>query len=160
ETWPRLSRKRRSASLTSRWVRMNERSPPRITWPSRSMPSVRLRENEPTPAIAITPSAMQATKMRKPCSPPRNSRSAKRSGLNGVGMVGEAMVMRALASCLGCVTAQDEMDRQKQDQRQAGDHAGDPDVGMNPGLRDGVARSEHIVDVDRRQPRIGIGRRH
>ena len=62
---------------------MNDRSPPRMTRPSRSMPSVRLRENEPTPAIAITPSAMQATKMRKPCKPPRNSRSAKRSGLNG-----------------------------------------------------------------------------
>ena len=34
-------------------------SPPRMVRPSRARPPVRLSENEPTPAIAITPSAMQ-----------------------------------------------------------------------------------------------------
>ena len=61
-----------------------------MTRPSRASPSVRLRENEPTPAIAITPSAMQATKMRKPCKPAaqfakRKAQRAKFGGERGRG---------------------------------------------------------------------------
>src|ERR1700751_5269473 len=54
------------------------RSPPRITRPALPMPSLRLAATEPTPAIAKTPSAMQAMKTPKPRSPPRKSRQAKR----------------------------------------------------------------------------------
>ena len=43
-------------------------------------PSARLAATEPTPAIAMTPSTMQAMKTPKPRSPPRSSRQAKRSG--------------------------------------------------------------------------------
>jgi len=60
ETLPRRSRKARSAALASRWISENARSPPRMVRPSRAKPSVRLFANEPTPAIAITPSATQA----------------------------------------------------------------------------------------------------
>ena len=41
-------------------------SPPRIRRPSRPMPSVSERDRDDTPAIAATPSAMQARKMPKP----------------------------------------------------------------------------------------------
>src|SRR5215831_7328041 len=54
------------------------RSPPRITRPALPMPSVRLPATEPTPAIAKTPSAMQAMKTPKPRRPPRKSRQANR----------------------------------------------------------------------------------
>src|SRR5215831_19451044 len=54
------------------------RSPPRITRPALPMPSVRLPATEPTPAIAKTPSAIQAMKTPKPRRPPRKSRQANR----------------------------------------------------------------------------------
>src|SRR6516225_127698 len=54
------------------------RSPPRITRPALPMPSVRLAATEPTPAIAETPSAIQAMKTPKPRRPPRRSRQANR----------------------------------------------------------------------------------
>src|SRR5262249_39213005 len=54
------------------------RSPPRITRPALPMPSLRLAATEPTPAIAKTPSAMQAMKTPKPRRPPRKSRQANR----------------------------------------------------------------------------------
>ena len=50
--------------------------------PAPPMPSVRLAATEPTPAMAITPSAMQAMKTAKPRKPPRSSRQAKRSAVN------------------------------------------------------------------------------
>ena len=80
EICPCRSRNARSGSLASRWTSEKAMSPPRISRPSRASPLARLSANEPTPAIAMTPSAIQATKIRKPCKPPRNSRSARRSG--------------------------------------------------------------------------------
>ena len=71
--------KARSLSLASRWTSEKARSPPRITRPAREMPSARLCATEPTPAMAMTPSAMQATKTPKPRKPPRSSRQAKRN---------------------------------------------------------------------------------
>ena len=59
---PVRSRKARSAASASRWISEKARSPPRMTRPSRARPSARLPANEPTPAIAMTPSAMQAMK--------------------------------------------------------------------------------------------------
>jgi hypothetical protein len=79
ETAPCAPRKARSLSFASRWTSEKARSPPRITPPARERPSARLCATEPTPAIAMTPSAMQATKTPKPRNPPRNSRQAKRS---------------------------------------------------------------------------------
>ena len=60
------ARKARSGRAASRWSREKAMSPPRIRRPSRVMPSVSEREREETPAIAATPSAMQARKMPKP----------------------------------------------------------------------------------------------
>src|SRR5208282_818950 len=60
------------------------RSPPRITWPALAIPSARLAATEPTPAIARTPSAMQAMKTPKPRNPPRNSRHAKRNASRAI----------------------------------------------------------------------------
>ena len=57
-TW--RSRNARSSRPASRRLSENERSPPRITRPSRARPSMRAEATELTPAIAITPSAMQA----------------------------------------------------------------------------------------------------
>src|SRR4051794_14533317 len=79
ETRPRAERKARSASLAWRWKRLKLMSPPRMRRPSRASPSVSERDSEETPAIAATPSAMQARKMPKPRKPPRSSRSASRS---------------------------------------------------------------------------------
>src|SRR5271170_2533657 len=53
-------------------------SPPSISRPSRARPSSRLRARELTPTIAVTPSAIQATRMRSPARPPRRSRAARR----------------------------------------------------------------------------------
>ena len=50
------------AVLASRRLSVNARSPPRITRPSRASPSARPDATAPTPAIAMTPSAMQAMK--------------------------------------------------------------------------------------------------
>src|SRR6185437_4463475 len=55
-------------------------SPPRITRPSRPRPSFSARARLSTPTIAATPSAIERRKTRKPLSPPRRSRSAKRRG--------------------------------------------------------------------------------
>ena len=63
ERVPRSSRNWRSASFNSRWMRAKETSPPRIRPLSRARPSERLRETEPTPTMAVTPSAMQARKI-------------------------------------------------------------------------------------------------
>src|SRR5215831_14514983 len=49
-----------SPALASRRLRENARSPPRMTRPSRARPSASPDATEPTPAIAMTPSAMQA----------------------------------------------------------------------------------------------------
>ena len=62
ETAPRARRNATSSGLASRWIRENARSPPSNVRPSRANPSPRLAATEPTPAIAITPSAMQAMK--------------------------------------------------------------------------------------------------
>src|SRR3954471_19563722 len=75
---PRPARNARSAGLASRWIRLNAMSPPRILRPSRDRPSVSERELADPPAIAATPSAMQARKIPKPRKPPRSSRKAKR----------------------------------------------------------------------------------
>ncbi len=49
-----------------------------IRRPSRPSPSDRERDTEAIPAMAATPSAMQARNTPNPDSPPRNSRSARR----------------------------------------------------------------------------------
>ena len=62
ETSPRERRNATSSGLASRWISENATSPPSSVRPSRASPSPRLAATEPTPAIAITPSAMQAMK--------------------------------------------------------------------------------------------------
>ena len=62
ETSPRERRKAISSGLASRWISEKAASPPSSVRPSRASPSLRLAATEPTPAIAITPSAMQAMK--------------------------------------------------------------------------------------------------
>ncbi len=62
DTSPRARRKAISSGLASRWISENAMSPPSKVRPSRVKPSLRLAATEPTPAIAITPSAMQAMK--------------------------------------------------------------------------------------------------
>ena len=62
ETSPRARRNAISSGLASRWISENATSPPSNVRPSRVKPSLRLAATEPTPAIAITPSAMQAMK--------------------------------------------------------------------------------------------------
>ena len=57
---PRRSRNARSSAPASRRLSENARSPPRMTRPSRASPSASPAATEPMPAIAITPSAMQA----------------------------------------------------------------------------------------------------
>src|SRR5207237_1122232 len=74
----RALRKTRSGGDNSRWISEKLASPPRISRPSRERPSSRLRASELTPTMVATPSAMQATKTRRPASPPRRSRSARR----------------------------------------------------------------------------------
>src|SRR5579883_91754 len=76
----------RSASESWRWISEKATSPPRIARPSRDKPSAKLRASELTPTIVATPSAIQARKMRKPASPPRRSRKARRriGGTNGL----------------------------------------------------------------------------
>ena len=60
DTSPRERRNATSAGLASRWISKKETSPPSSVRPSRASPSLRLAATEPTPAIAITPSAIQA----------------------------------------------------------------------------------------------------
>ena len=58
ETLPCSSRNARSFGESSRWISVNARSPPKMTWPWRANPSAKLAASEPTPAIAIEPSAI------------------------------------------------------------------------------------------------------
>ena len=60
DTWPRERRKASSSGLASRCISENAASPPSSVRPSRARPSLKEAATEPTPAIAITPSAMQA----------------------------------------------------------------------------------------------------
>ena len=60
DTCPRERRNATSAGFASRWNSTKETSPPSSVRPSRASPSLRLAATEPTPAIAITPSAIQA----------------------------------------------------------------------------------------------------
>ena len=76
---PDLSRKANSGGVASRWLSSKRMSPPSSACPSAATPDEIARATEPTPPIAATPSAMQVRKMRKPDSPPRISRKAKRS---------------------------------------------------------------------------------
>jgi hypothetical protein len=104
-----VSRKARSLSLASRWISAKDKSPPRISWPALETPSTRPAATEPTPAIASTPSAMQAMKTPKPRKPPRSSRQAKRSGIKRFGFVAGASITRpsarrATAAC-ACAVA-------------------------------------------------------
>src|SRR5260370_602120 len=62
DTCPRERRNATSCGLASRWINENARSPPSRVRPSRASPSLRLAATEPTPAIAITPSAIQPMK--------------------------------------------------------------------------------------------------
>ncbi len=62
DTWPRPRSKAISSGFASRWNSERATSPPSKVRPSRVKPSLRLAATEPTPAIAITPSAMQAMK--------------------------------------------------------------------------------------------------
>ena len=63
-----------------------------MTRPALPIPSFKLAATDPTPAIAMTPSAMQAIKTPKPRKPPRRSRQikrgakrkAKRNGVSGI----------------------------------------------------------------------------
>jgi len=59
ETLPCACRKSSSGALAARVISENDRSPPRMTWPCRARPEARLAATEPTPAIAMAPSAMQ-----------------------------------------------------------------------------------------------------
>ncbi len=61
ETWPCVARNARSSGFASRWISENAMSPPSSVRPSRSRLSDRLADSAPTPAMANTPSAMQAT---------------------------------------------------------------------------------------------------
>ena len=94
---PCASRKRCSSAERRRWMSANEASPPRITRPSRPMPSLSARARLSTPTIAATPSAMERRKMRKPARPPRRSRKAKRR-------IG-ARLGRAMSPVAGAFTA-------------------------------------------------------
>src|SRR5262249_43225167 len=62
ETWPLARSRAISSGFASRWNSEKATSPPSRVRPSRVSPSLRLAATEPTPAIAITPSAMQAMK--------------------------------------------------------------------------------------------------
>src|SRR6187399_2073963 len=168
ETRPWLSRNARSVMLASRWLSENDTSPPRITRPSRASPSPRLRANEPTPAMAATPSAMHEMNTAKPRSPPRISRSAKRRMSQPAGFVAIAVMPEPSLRGLhyGAVIARlgrevdEQKVRQQEDDRQRDHQTGNPDVRVNPGLRRKIARPPHIVDVHRRQARVGARRRH
>src|SRR3954468_22261696 len=76
-------------------------SPPRILRPSRPSPSVREREIDETPAIAATPSAMQARNTPKPLRPPRSSRRARRSTSGRAGRRG----LRGGAGMVPCMAS-------------------------------------------------------
>src|SRR5258707_1254214 len=159
ETSPRPLRKARSSGVASRWISAKERSPPRIARPSRASPSTRPWANEPTPAIAVTPSAMQAMKTPKPRTPPRNSRNARRSGTQ---RSGRATVVEVTPSPHGLrhEAAKQEMHRRVKQERQEHDQARHPGGGRHPCLRNSIAHAPDIVDVDRREPGIGPRRRH
>ena len=92
-------RNARSGGVASRWISMKARSPPRIARPSRASPPTRLCANDPTPAMAAAPSAMQAMNTPKPRTPPRSSRSASRSAgqPGGASAAGLRLTMRAPA---------------------------------------------------------------
>src|SRR3954469_20127099 len=103
DTRPRAVRNARSAEFASRWIREKAKSPPRMRQPSWASPSVSERAIDDTPAMAATPSAMQARKTPNPRKPPRNSRRASRSvnaGRDGRGRseAGRAPSMGAASS--------------------------------------------------------------
>ena len=81
---PRRCPRHRAPSYTSadtgRCTRRTSTSPPRILRASSRRPVCTADDSEPTAAMAATPSARHAVKMRKPRRPPRSSRRARRQG--------------------------------------------------------------------------------
>ena len=61
ESLPCVRRKASSGFVASLVTSVNDRSPPRMTWPCLASPDARLAATEPTPAMAMLPSAMQVT---------------------------------------------------------------------------------------------------
>ncbi len=71
-----------SSGVARRWDSRRSRSPPSRLRPSSRKPVTTAWETDPTPAIAATPSIRHARNIRKPLSPPRSSRRARRSARN------------------------------------------------------------------------------
>src|SRR5215510_7671680 len=136
ETRPWAARKARSAGVASRWIRLNARSPPRMTRPSRASPSTSARADEPTPAMAKTPSAMQAMNTPKPRTPPRSSRSASRSDSPRDGAANVADVTPSPRfHRLWHHAAKQKVRRNEEEERHQDHQADDPPASRHPLLR-------------------------
>src|ERR1051325_3393714 len=110
--------------------------------PSRASPSTSACADEPTPAMAKTPSAMQAMNTPNPRTPPRNSRSASRSESAPGGAATLADVTPSpCAHRLRHVAAEQEMHRHVQQQRLEDHQADDPRAARHPVLLLGVAEA-------------------
>src|SRR3954451_9165559 len=109
DTRPRAVRNARSAAFASRWIREKAMSPPRMRRPSWASPSVSERAIEDTPAMAATPSAMQARKTPNPRKPPRNSRRASRSVMGRIDGRGRGEAGRA--PCMGVASSRGRIGR-------------------------------------------------
>src|SRR6202035_5305519 len=138
-----------------------DRSPPRIARPSRASPSTSARADEPTPAIAATPSAMQAMNTPNPRTPPRSSRNASLtdSPRGGAATVAE-LTPSPRAHRLRHEAAKQDMCRDEQNERHEDHQADDPDPGRHPVLCLGIAEPVDVIDVHRLEPGVGPRRRH
>src|SRR6185312_9414694 len=76
-TLPWRAKKASSGGVAGRCTSPTATSPPRKTWPWSRKPVRNASLTDSTAAMEAVPSAMQRKKMRKPASPPRNSRRAK-----------------------------------------------------------------------------------
>src|SRR5262249_24745288 len=133
----------------------------RMVRPSRASPSTSACADDPTPAIAKTPSAMQAMNTPNPRTPPRSSRSASLSASPRAGVAIVAEVTRSPRTHrLRHGAAEQEMRRDEEDERHEDHQADDPQARRHPVLLLGIAEAVYVVDVDRLEPGIGPRRRH
>src|SRR5262249_50452242 len=136
--------------------------------PSRASPSTSALADEPTPAMAKTPSAMQAMNTPNPRTPPRSSRSASRSASPNAsrnaspGAVGATAIVTPSPRFdrFRHEAAKQEMHRHVQQQRLEDHQAHHPRTARHPMLLLGVAEAVDVIDVHRLEAGIGPRRRH
>ena len=130
--------RRAPSASASRWISENERSPPRMTRPSRASPSVEAARRTSRRRRSPSRRARCRRRRRESRASRRAVRAAQSAAAETVRCDGERerhrtdASMRAASARFGMARLSRRCDRREQQQRHADHHAGEPDVREKP----------------------------